>query len=377
MPKTPHVEQHSVKEAYRNLGRITIIAVSVSEYQYLGHLPGVAKDRELIKDIFLGDNAYSIFGQSKFKELANPTVEATRKAILDYANSRSARGDILLFYFSGHGCIVGANSFGFCLTDTMMDSEGEVVLPLSVLGFREIAQTLAAVDVHPVFVIDACFSGATAKTLIPTYTTLMQDDLHIYAAGSYGLLCSGTTDVPAIDNSDGGVFTKAIHSIVSEGLYDNQQRHWPFLTIKSLALPLQELLARGSYRLSKCYLGPEMPEIPITSNIKYRPHKEYFAPYMKRTIEYIWNDGSPRNVTVSEIRDSVGPGAYANHSKLSLPPWGLLKNGKRKLVRQLTRKGKLFAKGKVRIPERIIRDPVSSKWTAARGTKQVLITDIQ
>ena len=327
MSKTPLVQQSSIEEAERSLSRINIIAVTVSEYRHLDHLAGVTKDRELIKSVFLSDEAYSIFGKRQFMELVNPTIDETRKRILDYAHSRSARGNILLFYFSGHGCIIGANSFGFCLADTMMSAGGEIILPLSVLGFRDIVQTLSAVDAYPVFIIDACFSGVTAKTFIPNFTALMQDDLHINAAGSYGLLCSCTTDLLSVDNNDGGAFTKAFHSVVSEGLSDGQQRHWPFITIKGLASPLQERLALAGSPLSRCYVGPDLPEIPIASNIKYRPNSEYFAPYMKRTIEYIWNAGSPREVTVSEIRNDLGPGAYANHSKLSLPPWNLLEDG--------------------------------------------------
>lgn len=376
MPKTSLVEQSSIEKARKNRGRITVLAATVSLYSRLEPLPGAARDLELIKGLFLNDKERTIYGRSRFTALENPTVEEVRNAILSYAHTRSAHGDILIFYFSGHGCVTSTNSFGFCLADTIMGMKEGVILPLSVLSFRDVVQTLSAVDVHPVFIIDACFSGATARTFIPTIGALMQDELHTHVAGSYGLLCSSNTDVLSIDTEDGGAFTKAIYSIVAEGLSDDRQRHWPFLTLRGIALPLQERLAREGYPLSRCYLGPDLPEIPIARNVKFRPHSEYFAPYLRRTIEFAWNNGSPREVTVTELRNRIGTGAYANHSKLSLPPWGLLEDGQRTGTRKLTKKGKRFAQGKTRIPERIMKDPVSWEWVVAPDTKRVLITDI-
>lgn len=376
MSKTPIVDQNSIDTAKRNLGRITVLAITVSKYEHLESLPGANQDLRLIKNVFLGGDR-SLYKQSQFKELLNPTTQKVREEILDYVYSRSAHGDILIFYFSGHGCVIGTNNFGFCLSDTKLGAvkEGQV-LPLSTLSFREVVQTLTAVDVHPVFIIDACFSGATAHTFVPTISASMQDDLHIHAAGSYGLLCSTSIDSFAIDTNNGGAFTQAIHTIVSQGLLDRVQRHWPFLTLKNIALPLQERLTQEGYPLSKRYFGPDLPEIPIAKNVKFKPRIEKFTPYLRSIIERTWNDGSPRETTRTELRNLKNAGPYGNHSKLSYKPWALLENGSRKGTRRLTEKGKRFAQGKVRIPLEIIKDPVTQEWIPAPNTKKVFINKI-
>ncbi len=375
MSKMPLVEQSTIEKASLNLDRTTVFAIGVSSYAQLSPLPGVSKDMKLIKRLFL-DKKTGVYKPSQFFEFVNPTVEAVRSAILKYCYGRSARGDILIFYFSGHGCVIGAGNFGFCMTDTKMGFEQEGILPLSVLGFREVIQTLAAVDVHPVFIIDACFSGATAHTLSRIHEA-MEDDLHRHAAGSYGFLCSSHSDTASIDTNEGGAFTKSFCAIVTAGLDDNYQRHWPILTIKSIGLPLRERLEREGYPLPRCYTGPQLPEIPLAKNIRFRPQSEYFAPYMKRIIEHMWNKGQPREVTVTEIRNELGTGAYANHSKLELLPWSLVEKDRSTSSRRLTKKGKRFAQDKERIPDRIIKEPVSWKWIAAPDAGLIRISDVR
>lgn len=376
MSKTPVVDQSSIDTAKKNIGKITILAIAVSKYEYLESLPGANKDIKLIRNVFLNKER-SLYKHSQFKELLNPTNQEVRDEILDYAYSRSAHGDILIFYFSGHGCVVGTNNFGFCLSDTKLGGVNEgLVLPLSVLRFSEVVQTLTAVDVHPVFIIDACFSGSTAYTFIQTISASMQDELHIHVAGSYGLLCSTSTDAFSIDTNEGGAFTQAFHAIVSQGLSEKFQRHWPFLTLRNVSSPLQEQLSQEGYPLSKCYFGPDLPEIPIAKNLRFAPRSEYFAPYMRQIIEHIWNNGKPRQTTIADLRNLVGAGAYGNHSKLSYKPWGLLENSSRRGTRRLTDKGKRFAQGKIQIPLEIVKDPVTHDWVAAPDTKRISINDI-
>lgn len=376
MSKMPVVDKSSIDIAKSNIGRVTILAIGVSKYENLKPLVGPSKDLKLIRNIFSGRER-SLYKHSQLIELLNPTAQTVRDTIIEYSYSRSAHGDILIFYFSGHGCVLGTNNFGFCLSDTKLGGvkEGQV-LPLSILNFREVIQTLTAVDVHPVFIIDACFSGATANTLAQMIGTSMQDDLHIHFAGSYGLLCSSSTDSFSIDTNEGGAFTKAIYKIVNQGLSTNDQRHWPFLTLKNISLPLQEQLTQEGYALSKCYFGPDLPDIPVAKNSRFSPRSEYFAPYMRQIIEHIWNDGKPRTTTIADLRNLVGAGAYGNHSKLSYKPWALLENGNRRGTRKLTDKGKRFAQGKMQIPSEIIKDHVTHEWIAAPDTKQISINDI-
>jgi len=97
---------------------------------------------------------------------------------------------------------------------------------------------------------------------------------------------------------------------------------------------------------------------------------------MKRIIELLWRNGNPKKAELSEFRDKIGPGAYANHSKLSYEPWRLLEDAGSNRMRQLTPRGKKFAQGKLRIPRRIERDALSGQWKPARGTDNISIGDV-
>lgn len=377
MTKLSPIERSSIEEARRNLSRTTVLAVGVHRYRHLPPLPGAAKDLQLIAKLFVEDPYHAVYEKRHFTSLSNPTVEKVRSAITDYIRSRSAHGDILIFYFSGHGTVVGTSNFAFCLSDTTTSpfSEGGL-LPISLITFRDIVQTLSAADVHPVFIIDACFSAASARGYDAKLTSVMHDDLHTFSAGSYGLLCSSYVSTASIDTDAGGAFTNALCATVNEGFSSGTQRHWPYVTLRGLSQPLQERLTNDGSPLSKQYLGPDLPDIPIAKNVLYRPLTVFFAPYMCRILAQMWNHGSPKEVHHEELRNGVGPGAYGNHSKLSLLPWGLVEDGSRKRTRRLTSKGVKFMQGKAKIPDRIVKDPVHWEWVAAPDAKMILIGDV-
>ena len=116
-PKERYEPQDLVDEIRENISRTHVFAVSVSDYDHLPYLGGPAQDLELVKNIFAENSSASIY-QARFVSLLNPTVDVFRETILNFSLGRSARGDILILYFSGHGAVLGNNSFGFCLRDT-------------------------------------------------------------------------------------------------------------------------------------------------------------------------------------------------------------------------------------------------------------------
>ena len=160
-PRGRYISKAENNDIRLNISRTTVLAVAVSEYSSLRKLPGTKHDLNMIEEIFQNDSKVALYKQN-FRLLSNPTVNQFRKAISEYALSRSARGDILIFYFSGHGTVLGANDFAFCLKDTSTGTDECKILSLSTVSFRDVIQTLSLVDVFPVFIIDTCFSGLTA-----------------------------------------------------------------------------------------------------------------------------------------------------------------------------------------------------------------------
>lgn len=375
-PRKRYLPQSDYHEVRGNIERTSVIAITVSDYTVLKKLPGTYQDAKLTKDIFTENHQISLY-DSRYIALINPTGNQFRKALLEYSANRSAHGDILILYFSGHGTITGTNEFAFCPKDATFGINESKILPLSVITFRDVVQTLSAVDVFPVFIIDACFSGATAPQGTLSVSGQMQDLLHTYFSGSYALLASTSVDLVSFESTFGGFFTRALHSLVSKGLGDREGKHIPFLTMDAISLPLQEQLAKEGHPLSKYYTGPTLPAIAIAKNSQFSPDKEKFVPYFKRIIQHAWNNGIVNPINIDELLLRVGKGAYANHSKLSLRPWELLADGQDNSTRILTERGILFAKGELSIPETIIRDPITWDWIPSPDCREITINDIR
>lgn len=330
----------------------------------------------MVAEIIVENEMISLFDEDKVIELENPSNSRFRKAIADYAQGRSARGDILILYFSGHGCILPSGSFGFCLKDTRLGAEGTGVLPITVVSIDELVGTLAIPDVHPVFILDSCFSSVTSPQGAAAGTTMVEETLRSSNADTFALLASSSSYSVSIDTPDGGAFTQAFYSILLNGLSDATGRRSPFVTLNQLAAPLQEELSRMGVPLSRCYVGRDFPVLPIAKNSSFRPQSESFTPYMKRIIELLWQNGSPKEAQLSEFSEKIGQGAYANHSKLSLDPWALAEDAGLNRVRRLTTRGKQFARGRISIPKNIVRNPFTGEWIAASQAETIRIDDV-
>lgn len=374
-PRSHPVSQETIEEISDSISRTSVMAVSVSEYEHLSFIGGSSHDLSMVRDIFVDNPEISIY-QDRYLELQNPSSYTFREHLINFSMSRSARGDILILYFSGHGAVTRSINFAFCLRDTAIRRDGSGVLPLSAVDFVDVVQTLSASDAFPVFIIDACFSSSTSPQSYNTVTSAMQDSLHRYIAGSYALLASSSPGNISFDSAFGGVFSRAFHSIILNGLEDEINRHMPLLTLSNISAPLQERLGKEGCPLSRSYIGPDLPYVPLARNVRYQPDSESFVPYMKKIIEYLWNDGNPREAKISEFNDEIGPGAYANHSKLSLLPWNLLEDGSGNSVRKLTHQGEQFAKGEIGIPRKIIKDSDVKDWIAEPDSGFTFISDI-
>ena len=147
------------------VSRVTVLAVAVENYRYLKRLNGPSIDIRKMKQLLVESEDTAIYELDQFIEIQNPAAEDLRSAINFYVINRPARGDILLFYFSGHGVPIGHNDFGFCTIDTYIHPEENSVLPLSVVKFSDILSSLSILGITPVIIVDACYSGIAGRTL--------------------------------------------------------------------------------------------------------------------------------------------------------------------------------------------------------------------
>ncbi len=350
---------------------VHVIVAAVWDYEdgaFKG-LRGPQQDVELVRQLFSSESSLGLYPKEQIEVLKNPTVEGLKSTLVRYAMNRSAKGDTLIFYFSGHGAVLANNQFALCLKDTKVRPDGGGCVPLSALRFDDIMDSLATADVHPVFIIDACFSGKAGQFDQNRLVGSMENVLHRAAGSSYGLLCACYAEGVAEDTANGGAFTKALLEVASAGLADKAHRQQPALKLADLSGPIQAELTRSGLPLSKLYLGPDLPEFPLVRNVAYQPRSEEIMGYHLRTLELLWNDGEPRVVTLTEIREVCGVSAYGNHSKLSLPPWNLAEDAGSSKVRQLTERGRHFMEGSLRIPYRI--ENSTGVWGGAKGAEEV------
>jgi hypothetical protein len=360
-------------------GRVTILAVGVSQYVSLDNLRGPRADLVGVEWLFTDPNI-GLYDKSDVNVFENPTSQQIREWLLKYVCERTAVGDILVFYFSGHGTVVGPGEFAFCLSDTAARNDSADVFPLSVLHFGDVVDTLTSVDVYPVFIIDACYSGAAAQShqiASGGVIALMHDTMHRRAGSSYAILCACSSRRTTVDDLDGGVFTKLLMDILEEGLPGKQRQ-------KTVALDdifpiLQESCEQTpDLNAPRLYLGPSLPKFALCRNAAYQELTYTFTAYMADLVRAMWNRGSPRSLKLAQIRE-LSAGAYGNHRKLSFAPWGLLENGASAKERRLSARGRDFAEGKLKVPQLIRANDSNTaspaSWERVPGSSDVGIAD--
>lgn len=360
--------------------RVTIIAIAVEDYKYMPHLRGPITDVENFHSLLVKNPKTALYHENQFIQLFNPSSSQIRELISTYTNERSALGDVLVFYFSGHGTAVGHKDFGFCSIDTQFHSGVGAVLPLTVFRFSELLEALSIVDVAPVVIIDACYSGKAGDALVSpsTVTGAILEKIRAASASNYALLCSCSDLQTSLnDPRKGGLFSMGIFEISSNGIViDNQA---PYLIgLHQLFRPLTIFMEQNADDSTpRLYLGDTLLEFPLVKNIKYSPQSYAFVGHLKLIIDALWNKGKPKELRAREILDICGKGSYGNHSKLSLDPWQLVENSPESITkRRLTKKGTLFAEGKIKIPKSIEKDPITGKWVPSPGTTQIAINNI-
>ncbi len=331
------------------------------------------------------DASLALFSPAQYIELPNPTSEALRQVISDYVYSRSAENDILLFYFSGHGSPIGSNDFAFCTIDTKPIEGEDFVLPMTAVKFTDILSTLWLKKITPVFIIDACYSGATGGSLSVAIDQLVDDlkgEVQRKYAGSYALLCSAPTDETVLDNPDGqgGFFSQAIVQIAQDGI-ENPNRRSPTIYLDQIYQPVRGLAEQSTYTpYPMLFLGPTLPKFSIFKNVFYQPLEYRLQPHLVAVLRVLWNNGQLQELRPGQIADQTGgKGSYGNHSKLSYSPWSLVDTvpGSKPKLRRLTARGLEFMKGNLPVPRDVVLDVTTNDYIVKPGSEMIGIQDFE
>jgi Ni,Fe-hydrogenase maturation factor len=196
--------------------RASVIAVGVENYRYMQNLSGPSKDLEKMKNLLSTNVETALYPGNRFTQLIDPDSNRLRKIIVDYAMARSAPNDILVFYFSGHGVLIGNDDLGLCTVETQMHPEFKAAFPLNLVRFSDIVETLSAVKVDPVIIIDACFSGQAGSMIAYIYNQLKRS-IQAETASTYALLCSSRKIETTPDHQEGGPFSSVLVNVAKKG----------------------------------------------------------------------------------------------------------------------------------------------------------------
>jgi hypothetical protein len=267
---------------------------------------------------------------------------------------------------------VGRNDFGFCTTDTIFHPGAEAVLPLTLFKFSDLLSSISIMDITPVIIVDACYSGRVGDATVSPYDamTTMRDEINKVRATNYALLCSCSDIQSSLDSSVGGIFSNSLCEVIGKGLPSSKSKLYIGLTqiYQGLTRKAGTKTAESTPRL---YVGETLPDFPLAKNIQYCPQNYSFVGHLKSIIEVLWNDGDERELSRKEIDDICGKGAYGNHSKLSYKPWQLVEDNPINHKRHLTERGRMYAQGKLTIPRDIQKDPITQQWVTTKNSPQI------
>ena len=355
--------------------RVNIVAVGIGNYQYLPRLSGTSNDVQRIKSLLVEDPNTSLYSDMQFHEAIDITAQEFRNVLLEYAINRGALNDILILYFAGHGTPVGNYDFGFCFKDTRLHPEYPTAPSLSVVKFKDIVETLSLVHVDPVIIIDACYSGQTGAR-IDTTMEQMKRDVQAETGSNYALLCSSSKTESAYESLDGGLFSKTLVEIASDGIGQTAtDRAKRLITLTELYPSIAQKLEQESYEVKPTlHIGGTLPSFGFVKNARYNPVVYGFNAGFKRILNIFYNDGNHREYTTEELR-LKGCTEQTTYSKLSyLPGWGLIEKPARGKGR-LTQRGIDFIEGRRTIPAEIRKTQEPGKYVAVDGTRQISFSD--
>lgn len=359
--------------------RVTIFSVGVWQYHHMPRLTGPQQDVQNLRRILTQDQGIALFRPHQYQELNNPTSEQLRQSVNTYVYNRGADNDILIFYFSGHGSPVGANDFAFCTVDTQPMIEEQTILPMTAVSFSDILRTLWIKQVVPIFIIDACYSGAAGGALHVTVSQMvdtLKGEIQRRYASSYALLCSAPNDEQVRDNPDGagGFFSSNICDLIQKGI-NKRDKKTKSITLGTLFNPLRSRAETSAISpIPMLFLGPTLPEFSIANNVHYSPLEYHLQPHLVAVLRVLWNDGQPKALKPNEIAGLTKiTGPYGNHKKLSFRSWDLVETVNKK--RQLTQRGMDFMRGELKVPRDVLQDRETHEDYPKPGTDMVGIQD--
>jgi hypothetical protein len=266
---------------------------------------------------------------------------------------------------------------GLCTIDTQIHPTFEIPIPLNLIRFRDIVESLAAVHVDPVIIIDACFSAQAGQMIQIVYSELKRI-IQADTGSTYALLCSSAKNEGTPDQPSGGPFSEILINVTRKGLGDNHKRKAE-LSLNDIFPSLKKEVERSIDTGVELFIGETLPNFGFVRNGLFKPRTESLGSH-KETLRILWNKGSPKVFSIDELQQ-FGSTIHTTYSKLSYQPvWGLIEKiggNKRSKECKLTERGCAFMKGEIDLPYTIQKCSNNEEyWTQAPNAKLVKFKDL-
>lgn len=320
--------------------RLTVLAIGVSKYHHLPTLQGPKSDVNKLYDLLSICESTATCSSESFIQLIDPTSEKVRNTLTEYALSRSAPNDILFLYFSGHGTSLNEDDFGLCTVDTRSIEHGDeiVPIPLNLVRFGDIIETLTAVKVDPVIVIDACYSGIAGELIGEKLERRTKK-----AGASYILLCACTKYETAKGTSSGGFFSTLLNKVSRQGIGKLPLKRKAILSLNDFFDIIKDEAERNLEFTPRFFQGGPALDFSFVRNVKFRPNYLSIKVFIK-TLKLFWNEGNHVALLAADLQ-KIGSTEHTTYSKLSYKPaWGLLDKAGRGKESRLSDIGVKFMK---------------------------------
>jgi regulation of enolase protein 1 (concanavalin A-like superfamily) len=199
------------------------LLIGVSNYETLQKLPGATRDIKGISNILQDPNLGGFISEN-ITLLEDPERKEAEEAIYDLFD-RSRKGDLVLFYFAGHGITDMLGQFYLAARLTCKDKEK--LRDITAISAKYLQEKMSqSLSERQVIILDCCFSGAFAKGM----TARASGTVNLEYLGGKGraVLASSTSTQYSFEHKDSGfgIYTHYLLEGIEKGTADRDRDGW-------------------------------------------------------------------------------------------------------------------------------------------------------
>ncbi|WP_293339407.1 caspase family protein [Microcoleus sp. CAWBG58] len=230
------------------------LLIGVSNYETLPNLQGPTKDIKEISKLLQNPNIGEFIPEN-ITLLEDPEREEVENAIYDLFD-RPKKGDLVLFYFAGHGITDMLGQFYLAARRTRKNKEK--LRDITAISAKYLQEKMSqSLSERQVIILDCCFSGAFTKGM----TARASGKVNLEYLGGKGraVLASSTSTQYSFEHKESGlgIYTHYLLEGIENGTADRDKDGW---------ISVDELHEYVSSRVKEYCIGqgidpPMTPEI--------------------------------------------------------------------------------------------------------------------